>query len=138
MDEFIFLGTLGTLLVGVILLVKRISSRRTGRQPHHPVYHESSARKPKHRPAGHTLVHSHSTKRINAKEDIWRASRIKANEAHWQPGVIVANKILTDSELALEEKDPEQGHGMPSIKYSPTESPKRSRTAGSKRSNRRS
>jgi hypothetical protein len=139
MDEFIFLGVLVALVVGVALLVKSISSMRTGRRRNHPIYRDSSARKPRHRPAGHTLVHSHSTKALNTKNDIWRDSRAKAYESNWQPGVIVANKLLTDSELALEEKEPEQGHGMPSIKYTPVESSqKSSKSAGGKRSSRRS
>jgi hypothetical protein len=133
MNEFIFLIVLAALVGTAFLIFKRINRQSTGRQKNHPVYHEeSTARKAKYQPAGPTLVRSHAAQALNAKEDMWRASRIKANETNWQPGVIAANKILTDSEWALEEQEPELGHGIPTIKYTSTEPERRPRAAGSK------
>ncbi len=134
MEELIFLGVLVVLAASIVWLSVRIKNKNHGRKPDHPVYRHGVSRQSKHKLAGQTLVHSHSAKRLQASDDIWRARRIKANEAHWQPGVVVANKILTDSELELEKREPEQGHGMPRFDYSPgTSSNRSSRTAGRKR-----
>lgn len=119
MDELIFLAAL-IAIVGAILFVGRsLLNKQTGRRRDHSAYHETHHRQPSHRPASHKLVHSHSTERVHASDEIWRNTRVKANETRWESGVVVANKILTDSELALEERDPEEGHGMPSIVYKP-------------------
>lgn len=119
MDELIFLAALAV-IAGVLWFVGRsVLNMRNGRRRDHPVYHETHSRQPSHRPASHTLVHSHSTDRLHASDDVWRNSRLKASESRWDSGVIVANKLLSDSELALEERNPEEGHGMPSIEYRP-------------------
>jgi hypothetical protein len=140
MNELVFLGTLIVLVIAGFLLARYITHKQTGRQRNHPVYHESSSKKHSHRSASHTLVHSHtSANRMHAADDIWRTQRLKANEAHWESGVVVANKILTDSELALEERQPEQEHGMSSIHYKPTGTSPRgqaSKSAGKGRSRR--
>jgi hypothetical protein len=120
MDEMTFLGALVLLVIAGLLLVRMIARKQTGRKPDHPVYSESSRRKPHHHPAHHSMVHSHSAERMQAGTDIWRTSRLKANESRWETGVVVANKILSDSELALEERNPEEGHGMEPIRYKPT------------------
>lgn len=119
MDEVIFLGALLVLVVVGLLLARTFFRKQTGRQRHHPVYHHSSGRNRSHRPASHSLVHDHSTTRMHAADDVWRSARLKSAETRWESGVVVANKILTDSELALEDREPEEGHGMPSIDYKP-------------------
>lgn len=126
MDEMIFLGTLVLLIVAGLLLARRVMHRQTGRKRNHPIYRESknAARgfrnKPHHRPATHSLMHSHSADRMQSGNDIWKTSRLKANESRWEKGVVVANRILTDSELALEEREPEAGHGLKPESYKPT------------------
>ncbi len=123
MDEMIFLGAVVVLVVAGLLLVRWIVGKQTGRKPNHPVYSASSRLKPHrphHRPATHSMIHNHSVERMQTGADVWRTSRLKANESRWESGVVVANKILSDSELALEERDPEEGHGLPPIRYEPT------------------
>lgn len=138
MDVMIFLGTLVVMLVAGLLLARMISSKHTGRKRNHPVYHETSNTQHGHRPASHTLVHSHtSANRMHAADNIWRNHRLKADEAHWQSGDVVANRILTDSELALEERQPEQEQSMPSIEYRPTgNSPSPEKSAAKRRGRR--
>lgn len=132
MDELIFLSIVLVLVAGIVWLAVRIMSGKDRRKSNHAVYRRQGANKrPAHKLAGHSLVHSHSAKDLKASDEIWRSSRVKAYESQWKPGVIVANKILTDSELELEKRAPSQGHGMRSIDYSPTTFSNRS--AGKKR-----
>lgn len=126
MDKLVLAGSVILLLVLAFWLAKLVQRRHSGRKPNHPVYQESRTKQPRHRPAAHTLVHSHSTQRMHTSEDMWRASRAKSGESRWEPGVIVANKILTDSELALEERDRSDGHGIHTVDYKPTDSPRES------------
>jgi hypothetical protein len=137
MDVLVFLGSLVLLAVIAIWLAKAISRSGSGRKRSHPTYHESVNKSSKRRRPAHSLVHSHSADRLHAKEDIWRASRIRANEARWQPGVIVANKILSDSELKLEERESLPGNAGRGIDYSPSEASSPSKTARGARSNKR-
>ena len=138
MDEMIFLGTVMVLIVAGLLLFRAFSKKKSGRsKPHHPAHRDAFSRRSSHMPASHTLLHSHSTDRVHAADDIWRSSRVRANESRWETGVVVANKILTDSELALEEREPEQGHGMSSIDYKPTDTSRSpAKSAGKRRSRR--
>jgi len=137
MDELKFLGILAGLLVAAIALGKWISRKRTGRKPNHPIYNPERRKHTGHRHAGHPLIHNHSAERRHISDDVWRGSRVKSNESHWESGVIVANKILTDSELALEEREPTQGHGAAGIGYSPKRSSEPpSRSAGGRRKGR--
>lgn len=120
MDEMIFIGALVVLVIAGVFLIKVIQRKNTGRKPNHPVYQQSSRHKPHHRPASHSMVHSHSTDRMQADNGVWRTSRLKSNETRWESGVVVANKILTDSELALEERDTEESHGHKPAAHKPT------------------
>jgi hypothetical protein len=140
MEVLQFLGALLLLVIGgAIVYIRAQRKKDIGRDPKHPVYHSSRTRRTKKHHAGDNLVHSHSTRRMHthASDKLWRSSRVKVNEEHWESGVIVANKILTDSELALEDREEQHGYAMPSIDYEPVDTPGRHRksvgTKGGKR-----
>jgi hypothetical protein len=136
-DELKFVGILAGLLVAAIALVKWVGNKRTGRKPNHPIYHPEKSKRAKHQHARHAVIHNHPSQRMHASDRIWRDSRAKTTEAHWESGVIVANKILTDSEMALEKREPSQGQGAVGIGYSPKEASKPpTRSAGERRKGR--
>ncbi len=132
MNELMFIAVLAVMIGGIIFLVKRISNSGTGRKSNHPLYHERSVRQPSHRPATHKLVHNHSNQGLKKAEDIWRTSRAKTDEAHWQSDVMMANRIYSDSELTTEEKVPKRDDRIHSIKYSPVDSLDQAGLAGGK------
>jgi hypothetical protein len=58
-------------------------------------------------------------------DDLWRTSRVKVNEEHWETGTFVANKVLADSELDSASREKKHGFQMPSIEYEPVDIKKR-------------
>ncbi len=138
MDELVFLGTMVLILAVVIWLAKVIRNKKTGRKSSHPIYQHNTRKRTPHQHKSHAMMHSHSSsERLHATDDIWRNSRVKVTESNWQSSVIVANKILSDTELALEKREPAHGHGMSTIDYKPDETSKRkSKSVGGRHPNR--
>jgi hypothetical protein len=122
MNEVMFVGSIVLLALVVLWLASLFRRRNSGRDPKHRVYHDNRARSPRHRPAAHSMMHSHSTQSLlNSHDEIWRASRAKADESHWVPGVIVANKILTDSERTEKGAEQEHGYRVQTVEYKPVD-----------------
>jgi hypothetical protein len=128
MDVLLFLGALVLLVIGgAIIFVRAERKFDSGRDPKHSIYQPSRTRRNKRHHGGDHLVHSHSTRRMHtpASDKLWRSSRVKVNEEHWESGTIVANKILTDSDLALEDQEDRHGYAMPTIDYKPVDTQRR-------------
>jgi hypothetical protein len=122
MNEIMFVGSIALLALLVLWLASLIRRRDTGRNPKPTVDHETHVRAPRHRPAAHSIKHEHLPQSLlYSHDEVWRASRAKADESHWVPGVFVANQVLTDAERAARGADQEHGYRARTVEYKPAD-----------------
>lgn len=142
MAELSFLGSLALIVLGGFFLFRSLSRKdrhdRSRKELYRPTQADSS--RVAHRNAGHRLVHSHAAPHLNSKDDLWRTSRVKVNESHWETNkqsTFVAHKLRSDFEAGSSKKESSHGLAMPTVEFTPVEPPhqpkKSVRGAGSKR-----
>ncbi len=129
MDALIFLGTLSAVLLGGFLIIKLILRKRSsGRHARHVSVPTDYRLKQKH--TGRPYLRHQTFTRKDYSDEIWKASRHKANEGSWQNASFTASKITSDSEKEQDSHKQREGLAMPTVDYAPGESSQRPVVSG--------
>jgi len=129
MDTLIFLGTLVAVLLGGFLVIKLLLRKKSsGRNARYQSVPVDGRLKQRH--TGRPYLRHQTSMRKDVSDEIWKASRQKADETSWQNASFTANKISTDAEKEQDNRKQREGFAMPSVDYAPSEPTVRPASSG--------